>query len=92
MEEQEKQTSGRRRGLVAAVLSAAAIAVALPVAGAFATGDSGTAAGDSAGTGNVPVQAQERPAPRDDSNPRDGNCPEKDGGSGGSSSGASVQL
>jgi hypothetical protein len=30
MEEQEKQADGRRRGLVAAALSAAAIAVALP--------------------------------------------------------------
>jgi hypothetical protein len=45
MEEQET-SNGRRRGLIAAVLSAAAVAVALPVAGAFASGDSGTAAGD----------------------------------------------
>jgi hypothetical protein len=81
MEEQEKQADGRRRGLVAAAVSAAAIGVALPVAGAFASGDSGGAAGDSADATNVPVQTQ-----------RDGNCPEKDGSGGGSSSGASVQL
>jgi hypothetical protein len=32
--------NGRRRGLVAVVLSAAAVAVALPVSGALAGGDS----------------------------------------------------
>jgi hypothetical protein len=91
MEERER-SNGRRRGLVAAVLSAAAVAVALPVAGAFASGDSGTAAGDSGGATGVPVQTQEQPAPRDDTGPRgDGDCPEKDGG-GGSSSDTSVQL
>ena len=79
--EEQRQSNGRRRGLVAAVLSAAAVAVALPVTGAFASGDSSNAGGDSSAAGNVPVQTQER----------DGDCPEKDGG-GGSSSDTSVQL
>jgi hypothetical protein len=93
MEEREHK-SGRRRGVLAAVLSAAAVAVALPVAGAFAAGDSGDASAGASGPGNVPVQAQQqeqRPAPGNDSAPRDGDCPEKDG-SGGSSSDASVQF
>jgi hypothetical protein len=91
MEEHER-SKARRRGLVAAVLSAAAVAVALPVAGAIASGDASTAGGDTAGASSVPVQTQEQPAPRDDTAPRgDGDCPEKDGG-GGSSSDSSVQL
>jgi hypothetical protein len=74
--EEHRNGKARRRGLVAAVLSAAAVAVALPVAGALASDGSG----DSAEAGSVPVQTQDRPAPRDDSSPRhDGDCPEKDG-------------
>ena len=75
----------RRRGLVAAVLSAAAVAVALPVSGALAGGDSQSVQ-------TQPVQTQGETAPRDDS-PRnhDGDCPEKDG-RGGSASDASVEL
>jgi hypothetical protein len=86
--EEHRNGKGRRRGLVAAVLSAAAVAVALPVAGALA--NDGT--GDSSTAGSLPVQTQDRPAPRDDSPPRhDGDCPEKDGARG-SGSDASVEL
>jgi hypothetical protein len=73
----------RRRGLVAAVLSAAAVAVALPISGALASGDAAPA--------QTQTQTQDQATPRDDS-PRDrGDCPEKDG-RGGSGSDASVEL
>jgi hypothetical protein len=80
----------RRRGLVAAALSAAAVAVALPVSGAVAGGDSASA-------GSFPTQAQDQTTPRDDSPRNHGDCPKKDGqgGSGSdssSSSDASVEL
>ena len=89
--EEHPNRRARRRGLIAAVLSAAAVAVAVPVAGAAAGGDDGTS-GRASEAGALPVQAQERPAPRDDSSPRDrGDCPEKDGAEG-SPSDASVQL
>ena len=85
---EHRHSKARRRGLLAAVLSAAAVALALPVTGAFADGDSG----GSSAAGNVPVQAQGEPAPRDGSPPRDDrDCPEKDG-AGGSASDAAVQL
>jgi hypothetical protein len=76
---------GRRRGLVAAVLSAAAVAVALPISGALASGDSERVQAQ-------PVQTQGETAPREDS-PRnhDGDCPEKNGRDG-SASDASVEL
>jgi len=76
----EHRHSGmRRRGLVAAVLSAAAVAVALPISGALASGEA------------APTQAQDQTTPRDGS-PRDhGDCPEKDGRNG-SGSDASVEL
>jgi hypothetical protein len=71
----------RRRGLVAAILSAAAVAVALPISGALANGESAPAQ----------TQTQDQGAPRGDS-PRDhGDCPDKDG-QGGSGSDASVEL
>jgi hypothetical protein len=90
--EEHRHNKTRRRGLLAALLSAAAVAVALPVTGALANGDSGATAGGSSAAGSLPVQTQDRPAPRDDSSPRDdGDCPEKDG-AGGSVSDASVQL
>ncbi len=74
----------RRRGIVAVVLSAAAVAVALPVSGALAGADSATG-------GTVQTQAQDQTTPREDS-PRDHrDCPEKDG-RGGSSSDTSVEL
>jgi hypothetical protein len=74
------------------VLSAAAVAVALPVAGALASGDSGGGNGGSSTAGSLPVQTQDQPAPRDDSGPRDReDCPEKDG-RGGSGADTSVQL
>ena len=77
---EQRNSAMRRRGLVAAALSAAAVAVALPISGALASGDS------------APAQTQDQGAPRDQS-PRshDGDCPEKDGRSG-SSSDASVEL
>ena len=75
----------RRRGLVAAVLSAAAVAVTLPVSAALAGGDSQSVQ-------TQPVQTQGETTPRDDS-PRDhdGDCPDKDG-RGSSGSDASVEL
>ncbi len=78
---QENENSGKRRhGLVAAVLSAAAVAVALPISGALASGDP------------APTQAQDQTTPRDES-PRDrGDCPDKDGRGGGTASDASVEL
>ena len=85
-----KEHGNRRRGIVAVVLSAAAVAVALPVSGALA-------GGDAASGGSVPTQAQDQTAPRDDSPRNHGDCPDKDGrgGSGsdsGSPSDASVEL
>jgi hypothetical protein len=79
-----KEHRNRRRGIVAVVLSAAAVAVALPVSGALA-GDDSTRGAPAA------TQAQDQTAPRDNS-PRDrGDCPDKDG-RGGSGSDASVEL
>ncbi len=75
-----KEHGNRRRGIVAAVLSAAAVAVALPVSGALAGAET-----------TAPTQAQEQPAPRDDSPRKHGDCPDKDG-RGGSSSDTSVEL
>jgi hypothetical protein len=83
--EEHRDKKPRRRGLLAALLSAAAVALALPVAGAFAGGDSGSTAGGSSAAGSLPVQTQDRPAPRDE------DCPEKDGARG-SASDASVPL
>jgi hypothetical protein len=76
---ERRNSATRRRGLVAAVLSAAAVAVALPVSGALASGDP------------APVQTQEQTAPRDGSPGDHGDCPDKDG-RGGSGSDASVEL
>ena len=73
------EQGNRQRGIVAAVLGAAAVAVALPVSGALAGGET------------APTQAQEQPAPRDDSPRNHGDCPDKDG-RGGSSSDMSVEL
>lgn len=93
----EHQPSGtrRRRGVVAAILSAAAVAVALPVSGALAGGD--PASGESASRAAVPTQARDQTAPRDDAPRERGDCPEKDGrGDSGSDSSsgsdASVEL
>ena len=81
----EHENSGmRRRGVVAAVLSAAAVAVALPISGALASGEAEPVQTQG-------VQTQDQTTPRDDSPRHRGDCPEKDGG-GGSASGASVEL
>ena len=73
----------KRRGLAAAMLSAAVVAVALPVSGALA--------GDEPSSGNTQTQTQDQGTPRNDS-PRDrGDCPEKHG-RGGSNSDTSVEL
>jgi hypothetical protein len=69
----------RRRGLVAAVLSAAAVAVAVPISGALASGEPAA------------TRTQDQSAPRDDSPRNHGDCPDKDGRSG-SGSDASVEL
>jgi hypothetical protein len=75
----EHEHSGlRRRGLVAAVRGAA-VAAAVPISGALASGESATA------------QTQDQSAPRDDSPRKHGDCPPKDG-RGGSGSDASVEL
>ena len=79
-----KEHGNRRRGIVAAVLSAAAVAVALPVSGALA-------GAETAPTTTAPTQAQEEPAPRDYSQRNHGDCPDKDG-RGASGSDASVEL
>jgi hypothetical protein len=74
--EEKRQLGRRRRGMLAGVLAAAAIAVALPVSGAFADGSSGS---QSSG-GDVqfaPTQDQR------DQGPRDRDCPEKRDGQGG---------
>jgi hypothetical protein len=84
----EHRPSGiKRRGLVAAVLSPAAVAVALPISGALASGEEARAQAQDQAT-----QTQDRSAPRDQP-PRnhDGDCPDKDG-RGGSDSDASVEL
>jgi hypothetical protein len=76
---EHRNSAPRRRGLVAAVLGAAAVAVALPISGALASSDSERA------------QTQDQSAPRDDSPRNHGDCPDKDGRSG-SGSDASVEL
>lgn len=78
MEEQRKPRS-RRRGLVAGVLAALAVAVALPVSGAFADGDSSGSPATGGGVESAPVQDQR------DQGPRDRDCPEKRDGPGGAS-------
>jgi hypothetical protein len=76
----EHQHSGlRRRGLVSAVLSAAAVAVAVPISGALANGEPAT------------TTTRDQSAPRDDSPRKHGDCPHKDGRAG-SGSDASVEL
>jgi hypothetical protein len=85
-----KEHGNRRRGMAAVVLSAAAVAVALPVSGALA-GD------DSMSGGPAPTQVQDQTAPRDDSPRNHGDCPDKDGRGGSDSdpapgSDASVEL
>jgi hypothetical protein len=83
--EERRQLGRRRRGMLAGVLAAAAIAVALPVSGAFAGGASGSQSGggdvQSGGSDaqSAPVQDQR------DQGPRDRDCPEKRDGQGGAS-------
>jgi nitrous oxide reductase len=84
---EQRPSRMRRRGFVAAIVSAAAVAVALPISGALASGEDAPApARDQA------IQTQSETAPRDGS-PRnhDGDCPDKDG-RGGSASDTSVEL
>jgi hypothetical protein len=76
---EHRNSAPRRRGLVAAVLGAAAVAVALPISGALASSDSES------------TRTQDQSAPRDDSPRNHGDCPDKDGRSG-SGSDASVEL
>lgn len=84
---EQRPSRRRRRGLVAAMLSAAAVAVALPISGALASGEDAPTQAQGQAT-----QTQNQTAPRDGS-PRnhDGDCPEKDG-RGGSGSDTSVEL
>jgi hypothetical protein len=74
--EEQRQVNRRRRGLVAAVLGAAALAVALPVSGAFAGDGSSGSSASGTGAGSVQVQNEQGPAPRD------GDCPSERGGQG----------
>jgi hypothetical protein len=85
--EEQRQVNRRRRGLVAAMLGAGALAVGLPVSGALAgDGSSGSPASGS-GAGSVPVQNEQGPAPRD------GDCPfERDGQGDAPEPESSVQL
>jgi hypothetical protein len=78
MEEQRKPRN-RRRAILAGVLAAAAVAVALPVSGAFADGDSSGSQASGGAVQSAPVQDQR------DQGPRDRDCPEKRDGQGGSS-------
>jgi hypothetical protein len=64
--------------MLAGVLAAVAVAVALPVSGAFAGGSSDTQDSGS-GVESAPVQD------RRDQGPRDRDCPEKRDGQGGAS-------
>jgi hypothetical protein len=85
---EHEQAGKSRRGRIAAVLSAAALAVALPVGVAVASGGS---EGSGSTGGAATTQVQDEASPRGDS-PRDkGDCPENDG-SGRSGSDTSVEL
>jgi hypothetical protein len=66
--EEQRQVGRRRRGVVAAILAAGALAVVLPASGALA-GDSESPASDA---GSTPVQ--------NDRAPRDRDCPSDHGG------------
>jgi hypothetical protein len=77
--EQQRQSGRRRRRVLTGVLAAVAIAVALPASGALAGGDSTNPQASGGGVESAPVQDQR------DRGPRDGDCPEKGGGQGGSS-------
>jgi hypothetical protein len=84
--EEQRQSSRRRRGVVAGVLAAVAIAVALPVSGALAGGSSGSQSGGN-DVQSAPVQDQR------DQGPRDRDCPEKrDGQGSGSGSEEAIEL
>ena len=84
---EQRPSRRRRRGFVAAMLSAAAVAVALPISGALASGDDAPTQAQ-----NQATQTQSETAPRDGS-PRnhDGDCPDKDR-RGGSGADTSVEL
>jgi hypothetical protein len=81
--DQHRPKTARRRGVLAGVLSAAALAIALPASGAFADSGSSEPAAGSSGTQSA-VQSQEQPTPRD------GDCPERGGSE--APSGESVEL
>jgi hypothetical protein len=86
MEEQRKPRR-QRRGVLTGVLAAAAVAVALPVSGALADGDSSGSQAGGGGVESAPVQNQR------DQGPRDRDCPEKrDGQGGGSGSEDAIEL
>jgi hypothetical protein len=77
--EEQRQLGRRRRGVLAGVLAAAAIAVALPVSGALAGSGSPDSQASGGGIESAPVQDQR------DQGPRDEDCPEERGGQGGDS-------
>jgi hypothetical protein len=67
--EEQRQIRPRRRGLVAAILGAAALAIALPAGGALAGGGSSESSSSDGAAGAVPVQNEQ------DREKRDGDCP-----------------
>ena len=77
--EEQRQWGKRRRGVVAAVVAALAVAVALPTSGALAGGGSPDSQASGGGVESAPVQD------RGDQAPRDRDCPEKGGEEGGAS-------
>ncbi len=77
--EEQRHSGRRRRGVVARVVAAVAIAVALPASGALAGGNSPDSQATGGGVESAPVQD------RRDQEPRDRACPEKRDGQGGAS-------
>jgi hypothetical protein len=77
--EEQRHWRSRRRGVVAAVVAALAVAVALPASGALAGGGSPDSQASGGAVESAPVQD------RGDQAPRDRDCPEKGGEEGGAS-------
>jgi hypothetical protein len=77
--EEQRHSGRRRRGMVAGLLAAVAMAVALPASGALAGDSSPNSQASGSGVESAPVQD------RRDQEPRDRDCPEKRDGQGGAS-------
>jgi hypothetical protein len=77
--EEQGHSGRRRRGVVAGLVAAVAMAVALPASGALAGDNSQSSQASGSGVELAPVQDQR------DQEPRDRDCPEKRDGQGGAS-------